>query len=53
MERAKVLLEQGHNVSVTAALVGLDPAYLARCYKERFGVYPSAVGGSTPGVADN
>lgn len=53
MERAKVLLEQGHNVSETAALVGLDPAYLARCYKERFGVYPSAVGGSTPGVADN
>lgn len=53
LERAKVLLEQGHNVSETAALVGLDSAYLARCYKERFGVYPSEVGSGGLGVANN
>lgn len=43
LERAKTLLNSGHNVSETANLVGLDSAYLARCYKERFGIYPSEV----------
>lgn len=41
LERARKLLKSGRNVSETAILVGLDSAYLARCYKERFGVYPS------------
>ena len=41
LERAHLLLAQGLNVSETADRVGLDPAYLARCYKEQYGVYPS------------
>ena len=41
LERARKLLKSGRNVSETAILVGLDSAYLARCYKEHFGVYPS------------
>ncbi len=41
LERARKLLKSGRNVSETAILVGLDSAYLARCYKEHFGIYPS------------
>lgn len=41
LERAHMLLAKGLNVSETADRVGLDPAYLARCYKEQYGVYPS------------
>lgn len=41
LERARKLLKSGRNVSETAILVGLDSAYLARCYKEHYGVYPS------------
>lgn len=41
LERAHRLLAQGRNVSETAASIGLDAAYLARCYKEQYGVYPS------------
>lgn len=43
LERAHQLLVQGLNVSETADRVGLDPAYLARCYKEQYGVYPSEI----------
>lgn len=43
LERAHLLLAQGLNVSETADRVGLDPAYLARCYKEQYGVYPSEI----------
>ncbi len=41
LERARKLLKSGRNVSETSILVGLDSAYLARCYKEHFGIYPS------------
>lgn len=48
LERARALLKSGRNVSETAVLVGLDSAYLARCYKEHFGVYPSEDSSHTP-----
>lgn len=41
--RARQLLQDGHTVSETAALVGMSVTYLGRCYKETFGISPSEV----------
>lgn len=41
--RARRLLQSGHSVSETAALVGMSITYLGRCYKEEFGISPSEV----------
>ncbi|MDE7377851.1 MAG: helix-turn-helix domain-containing protein [Paraprevotella sp.] len=41
--RARRLLQAGHTVSETAALVGMSVTYLGRCYKEEFGISPSEV----------
>lgn len=41
--QARRLLQAGHTVSETAALVGMSVTYLGRCYKEEFGMSPSEV----------
>lgn len=52
MKKAVELLQEGHyNVSEIAYKIGLkDPHYFSRCFKEHFGVSPSAYLRGTDGV---